>query len=90
VDDNDVSLSGKVPFANVMIQIMNGTLPVGSTVADATGNFKAKIPAQKAGTNLTVTYKDKLNKLSPATVTVVKVVLNGWVPQNGKRYYLYQ
>ncbi|MDQ0201050.1 Ig-like domain-containing protein [Neobacillus ginsengisoli] len=87
VDENDVSLSGKAPFANVMIQIMNGTLPVGSTVADATGNFKAEIPTQKVGTNLTVTYKDKLNELSPATVTVVKGVLNGWVTQNGKRYY---
>jgi Bacterial Ig domain/Choline-binding repeat/Transglycosylase SLT domain/Bacterial SH3 domain len=71
VDDNDLSISGKAPFSNVMIQIMNGTLPVGSTVADATGDFKAEIPAQKAGTNLTVTYKDKLNELSPAATISV-------------------
>ncbi|MDQ0198683.1 Ig-like domain-containing protein [Neobacillus ginsengisoli] len=87
VDDNDVSLSGKAPFANVMIQIMNGTLPVGSTVADATGDFKAEIPAQKAGTNLTVTYKDKLNELSPATTISVTPPLpaKGYIdnPANG-------
>ncbi|MCM2532865.1 Ig-like domain-containing protein [Neobacillus pocheonensis] len=70
VDDNDVSLSGKAP-ANVSIQIMNGTTLIGNTVADANGYYKAVIPAQKAGTQLSVAYKDKLNTLSPATSIIV-------------------
>ncbi|WP_028401446.1 Ig-like domain-containing protein [Ectobacillus panaciterrae] len=70
VDDNDVSLSGKAP-AGATIQIMNGTKLIGSTAADANGYFKAGIPVQKAGTQLKVAYKDKLNALSPSTTITV-------------------
>ncbi|MEH7305512.1 Ig-like domain-containing protein, partial [Neobacillus drentensis] len=70
VDDNDRSLSGKTA-SNVRIQIMNGTKLIGSTVSDSNGNFKAVIPMQKAGTQLTVAYKDKLNALSPSARMVV-------------------
>jgi hypothetical protein len=70
LDDNDVFLSGKAP-ANVTIQIMNGTELIGSSVADTNGYFKSDISAQKAGAQLIVFYKDKLNALSPSkTITV--------------------
>lgn len=70
VDDNDLSLSGKTA-PDVRVQIMNGTKSIGSTVSNSIGNFKANIPAQKAGTQLTVAYKDKLNALSPSTRIIV-------------------
>jgi len=70
VDDNDLSISGKTA-GNVRVQIMNGTKLIGSAVPNTIGNFKANIPAQKAGTQLTVAYKDKLNTLSPYTRIVV-------------------
>ncbi|MDP4083124.1 MAG: Ig-like domain-containing protein [Bacillota bacterium] len=66
LDDNDLFLTGKAP-ANVKIQIMKGTTLIGSTVADANGFFKAGIPIQKAGTQLSVAYKDNLNALSPSS-----------------------
>jgi len=70
VDDNDAAVSGKAP-ANAIVKIMNGTTLIGSTPANTTGSFKAPIPVQKAGTKLTITYKDKLNALSPSvTITV--------------------
>ncbi|NHC41450.1 transglycosylase SLT domain-containing protein [Bacillus sp. MM2020_1] len=70
VDDNDLSLSGKTA-GNARIQIMNGTKLIGSTVSNSIGNFKAAITRQKAGTQLTVVYKDRLNALSPSTRMVV-------------------
>lgn len=70
IDDNDLSLSGKTA-GKVRILIMNGTKQIGSTVSNSTGNFKATIPVQKAGTQLTVTYKDQLNALSSSTRIVV-------------------
>ncbi|MEH7545222.1 Ig-like domain-containing protein [Neobacillus vireti] len=70
VDDNDASVSGKAP-ANVLIQVMNGTNQIGTATSDANGYFKAGIAVQKAGTKLTVSYKDKLNAQSfPATISV--------------------
>ena len=70
VDDNDLFLSGKTP-ANVTIQIMNGSVLIGSSVADANRYFKSRISAQKAGAQLRVLYKDKLNARSPSkTITV--------------------
>lgn len=64
VDDNDRSLSGKAP-ANALVQITVGTKLFSSANADANGYFKALIPDQKAGTQLTVVYKTNLNELSP-------------------------
>lgn len=70
MDDNDLSLSGKTA-GNVRVQIMNGIKLVGSADSDINGNFKANIPVLKAGTQLSVAYKDKLNALSPSTKIVV-------------------
>jgi hypothetical protein len=71
VDDNDLTISGKTA-GNVRVQIMNGTKLVGSTISNSTGNFKAKISVQKAGTQLAVAYKDTLNALStPKKVLVL-------------------
>lgn len=70
VDDNDVKISGKAP-ANDRVQVMYGTSLIGSGQADAGGTFNVGIAPLKAGTKLTVTYKDSLNAPSlPATVTV--------------------
>ncbi|MGE6686324.1 Ig-like domain-containing protein, partial [Paenisporosarcina sp. NPDC076907] len=71
LDDNDVLLTGKAP-ANVTLQIMNGTKLIGSSVSNTNGYFKSDISAQKAGAQLIVFYKDKLNALSPSkTITVL-------------------
>ena len=70
VDDNDKSISGKAP-ANARIQIKNGTKVIGSAVADKNKNFKADIPVQKAGTKLTISYKDQYNAASPAKTIIV-------------------
>jgi hypothetical protein len=88
VNDRDVTLTGKAPFSNVMVQIMNGAVEVGSGVAAANGDFNVRIPAQTAGTELTVTYKDQWNRVSePKRIAVQKFVQNGWVIQNGNKYY---
>jgi hypothetical protein len=88
VNDQDVSVTGRAPFANVMIQIMNGADLVGSAMSDANGDFQANIPAQKAGEVLNVTYKDNLNRISePASIEIQPHVLNGWVDRDGKRYH---
>ncbi|PGV53478.1 Ig-like domain-containing protein [Bacillus sp. AFS037270] len=70
VDDNDAAVSGKAP-ANAIVKIMNGTKLIGSATADSTSSFKAQIPVQKAGTKLTISYKDKLNALSPSVTFTV-------------------
>ncbi|MEH7416507.1 Ig-like domain-containing protein [Neobacillus drentensis] len=70
VDDNDASVSGKAS-ANAIVKVMNGTTLIRSTTATSTGSFKASIPVQKAGTKLTISYKDKLNAQGPSvTITV--------------------
>lgn len=70
VDDNDTTISGKT-LANVVIQIANGKNIIGTTTADAKGNFRATIKTQKAGTQLSVYFKDKLNAISPSKVLTV-------------------
>ncbi|WP_160725259.1 Ig-like domain-containing protein [Bacillus sp. USDA818B3_A] len=70
VDDNDLVVSGKAP-ANAIVKIMNGTKLIGSAKADSTMSFKAPIPVQKAGTKLTISYKDNLNTQSPSVTKTV-------------------
>ncbi|MCM3729661.1 Ig-like domain-containing protein [Neobacillus cucumis] len=70
VDDNDAAVSGTAP-ANALVQIMNGNKLIGSAMANANKSFKASIPVQKAGTKLTILYKDQLNALSPSVTIVV-------------------
>jgi len=64
VDDNDRYLSGSAQ-ANAEVQIFNGTKLISSAVADANGAFKAAIPVQKAGVQLSIAYKNPLNEQSP-------------------------
>ncbi|PLS02368.1 Ig-like domain-containing protein [Neobacillus cucumis] len=66
VDDNNVSISGTAP-SNVTIQVMSGAKVIGTAVTDGNGAFKVTIPVQKAGTQLTIFYKDQYN--APSTPT---------------------
>ncbi len=51
---------------------MNGKKKIGSATSNSSGKFIVKIAKQKAGTKLTVTFKDQLNATSPSkTVTVI-------------------
>ncbi|USK71815.1 Ig-like domain-containing protein [Peribacillus asahii] len=71
IDDNDTYLSGKAE-ANAIVEIKRNNKKFKSTKANANGNFKVKIGVQKAGTSLTVTFKNEFNATSPEkTVTVV-------------------
>ena len=70
VDNNDTSISGTAP-ANSTIQIMNGTKKIGTTTANTSGKFIAKIAKQKAKTKLTVTFKDQLNTSIPSVIKTV-------------------
>ncbi len=70
VDNNDTSISGTAP-ANSTIQIMNGTKKIGTTTANTSGKFIAKIAKQKAKTKLTVTFKDQLNTPIPSVIKTV-------------------
>ena len=71
VDDNDTSISGTAP-AKATIKIMRGKTKIGSVTANSSGKFIVKISKQKAGTKLTVTYKDGLN--TPIPSKTVKVI----------------
>jgi hypothetical protein len=71
VDDNDTILSGTAP-ASATIRIMNGKTLVATTIANSSGKYTTKIPVQKAATQLTVSYKNTLNAVSPSTV--IKVI----------------
>jgi len=71
IDDNDTYLSGKAA-ANAIVEIKRNNKKFKSTKANSNGNFKVKIGVQKAGTSLTITFKNEFNATSPAkTVTVV-------------------
>lgn len=72
VDNNDTSVSGIAP-AKSTILIMNGKTRIGSITANTSGIFNAKMnKPQKAGTKLTITFKDPLNTPIPlVTVTVI-------------------
>lgn len=71
VDNNDTSISGTAP-AKVTIQIIKGKTKISSATTNTSGKFTVKITKQKAGTKLTVTFKDSLNTTSPSkTVTVI-------------------
>lgn len=70
INDHDISLSGKA-LAGARVQMMKGTKIIGRAVANKNGTFKAEIAVQKAGTQLTVNFKDTLNALSPSTTIQV-------------------
>lgn len=70
VDDNDKVVAGKAP-AGTIVRIMRGSTLIGSTTADAYGQFKVSIPVQKAGVQLTVNFKNNLNEVSPSRNLIV-------------------
>lgn len=74
VDNNDLKVTGKAE-ANSTITVKSSTTTFKSIKATSTGTFSVAIPAQKAGTKLSVTAKDSAgNTSSAATVTVVDVI----------------
>ena len=72
VDDNDRKVTGKAE-ANSRVTVKVGSKSLGSANADSKGNYSVKIKAQKKGTTLAVTAKDKAgNKSQKKTIKVVK------------------
>ncbi|PJN88713.1 Ig-like domain-containing protein [Bacillus sp. mrc49] len=72
VDDNDKVVTGKAE-ASSTVTVKAGSKNLGSAKANSKGNYSVKIKAQKKGTTLTVTAKDKAgNTSSKATTKVVK------------------
>ncbi|WP_066259451.1 Ig-like domain-containing protein [Neobacillus drentensis] len=72
VDDNDRKVTGKAE-ANSRVTVKVGNKTLGSAYADSKGKYSVKIKAQKKGTTLAVTAKDKAgNQSSKRTIKVVK------------------
>lgn len=72
VDDNDRKVTGKAE-ANSRVTVKVGSKSLGSANADSKGNYSVKIKAQKKGTTLAVTAKDKAGNISKKkTIKVVK------------------
>ncbi|MGG0413528.1 Ig-like domain-containing protein [Peribacillus simplex] len=72
VDDNDKVVTGKAE-ANSTVTVKVGSKSLGSAKASSKGNYSVKIKAQKKGTTLSITAKDKAgNTSSKATTKVVK------------------
>ncbi|WHY77408.1 Ig-like domain-containing protein [Neobacillus sp. WH10] len=92
VKDTDTTVTGLVEAYSTVVVKANYTV-IGSVTAYYTKDgkispFTVIIPAQKAGTVLTITTTDRSGNVSPtATVTVVKTRPSGWVEENGQKYY---
>ncbi|MBT2667291.1 protease [Bacillus sp. ISL-4] len=72
IDDNDKVVTGKAE-ANSTVTVKAGSKSLGSAKASSKGNYSVKIKAQKKGTTLSITAKDKAgNTSSKATTKVVK------------------
>jgi Zn-dependent metalloprotease/subtilisin family serine protease len=70
VTDKDSYVVGKAEaYATIFVKV--GSSQIGSATAAETGDFKVKIPLQKAGTVLSVTAKDNAGNLSKATTVKV-------------------
>ncbi|WP_177167581.1 Ig-like domain-containing protein [Planococcus faecalis] len=63
-------MTGKVE-ANATVTAKVGKTVLGSVKADAKGNYSVKIKAQKTGTTIEVTAKDKAGNISNKTTKVV-------------------
>ncbi|MFT8323572.1 MAG: Ig-like domain-containing protein, partial [Bacillus sp. (in: firmicutes)] len=70
IADNSKTISGKAP-ANVTVTIKKGASILATTVSDDNGKFASKIPLQKTGTKLVITYTNYLHALSEAKTVVV-------------------
>ncbi|MCK1999866.1 Ig-like domain-containing protein [[Brevibacterium] frigoritolerans] len=72
VDDNDKVVKGKAE-ANSTVTVKVGSKSIGSAKASSKGIYSVNIKAQKKGTTLSITAKDKAgNTSSKRTITVVK------------------
>ncbi|PKG21854.1 lytic transglycosylase domain-containing protein [Niallia nealsonii] len=70
VTDQSKVISGKAP-AGFTVTIKRGASILAAPTANKSGKFTAKIAPQKAGTKLTITYKNSLNTVSEAKVITV-------------------
>ncbi|WP_129691540.1 Ig-like domain-containing protein [Gottfriedia acidiceleris] len=72
VDDNDLKVTGKAEKGSV-VTVKKGTTVLGSATTNSSGVYSVSIKAQKKGTVISVTAKDKAgNKSAAATYTVVR------------------
>ncbi len=71
VKKNATVVKGKTEAAAV-VTVKAGKTNLGKATADKKGNFSVKIKAQKVGTKLSVTAKDKAGNVSKAVVVTVK------------------
>jgi len=72
VDDNDLKVTGKAEKGS-LVTVKKGTTVLGSATTNSSGVYSVSIKAQKKGTVISVTAKDKAgNTSAAATYTVVK------------------
>ena len=71
VNEKSKYVTGKAE-KGATVSVYNGKKLLGKAVANSKGNYKVKIKAQKEGTSLTVTAKDKAGNQSKATTVKVK------------------
>jgi hypothetical protein len=72
VTDSDTVITGKgLPHATITIKNDDGSVVLGTAVADASGNFTVRIPAQTAGDHINVTQTLD-DKTSEATVVEIQ------------------
>lgn len=70
VNSKSRQISGKAIKLST-ITVKRGSTSLGAVKANSTGSFTMKIPLQKAGTVLKVTYKDSKHAVSPAATVKV-------------------
>ncbi|WP_088014084.1 Ig-like domain-containing protein [Gottfriedia acidiceleris] len=72
VDDNDLKVTGKAEKGSI-VTVKKGTTVLGTATTNTSGVYSVSIKAQKKGTVISVTAKDKAGNTSAATTyTVVK------------------
>ncbi|MEE6452498.1 Ig-like domain-containing protein [Gottfriedia acidiceleris] len=72
VDDNDLKVTGKAEKGSI-VTVKKGTTVLGSATTNTSGVYSVSIKAQKKGTVISVTAKDKAgNTSAAATYTVVQ------------------
>ncbi|MEH7350103.1 Ig-like domain-containing protein [Gottfriedia acidiceleris] len=72
VDDNDLKVTGKAEKGSI-VTVKKGSTVLGSATTNSSGVYSVSIKAQKKGTVISVTAKDKAgNTSAAATYTVVK------------------
>lgn len=72
VDDNDLKVTGKAEKGSI-VTVKKGSTILGSATTNSSGVYSVSIKAQKKGTVISVTAKDKArNTSAAATYTVVK------------------